>query len=156
MRRVQLHQSIWANGCMHPSIFRPDTTFRLFCPIFPNNGQILHPSIEISNQGTEMCCMTIYNLGWNWILGFIPRWYNLVFEHFVCASSWRCAQDFCFKSNSWHISKIISAQREQQTQNDWKYSTKLFQQEFKIRRPLETFLGYSRTYVLATFKVEHV
>ena len=60
---------------MHPLIFRPDTTIRLFCLIFPSNGQtctrrlktrtlillfctilpandqVLHPSIEISNKG---------------------------------------------------------------------------------------------------------
>ena len=40
---------------MHPSIFRPDTTFRLFCLIFPVNSQILHPSIEISNPDTIIC-----------------------------------------------------------------------------------------------------
>ena len=53
---MQLHPSIWGNGCMNPSIFRPDTTFRLFCPIFAANGQMLHPSIEISNKGTEQQC----------------------------------------------------------------------------------------------------
>ena len=53
VRRVQLHLSILGNGCMNPSIFRPDTCFRLFCLIFPANSQILHPSIEISNQGTD-------------------------------------------------------------------------------------------------------
>ena len=54
VRRVQLHPSIWGNGCMHPSIFRPGIAFRLFCLIFPANGQILHPSMEISNQGTAI------------------------------------------------------------------------------------------------------
>ena len=41
------------NGCIHLSVFRPDTSLkRLFCLIFPANGQILHPLIEISNKGT--------------------------------------------------------------------------------------------------------
>ena len=53
VQRVQLHPSIWINGCMHPSIFKPDITFRLICMFFPANNQILHPSIEISNKGTE-------------------------------------------------------------------------------------------------------
>ena len=53
VRPVQLHPLILANGCMHPSIFRLDTSFRRFCPIFPANEQILHPSIEMSNQGTD-------------------------------------------------------------------------------------------------------
>ena len=52
VRRVQLHPSILGNGCMHPSIFRPDTIIRVLCPIFPTNGQFLHPSIELSNKGT--------------------------------------------------------------------------------------------------------
>ena len=54
VRGAQLHLSIWGHGCMHPSIFRPNTTFRLFFLIFPANGRILHPSIEKSNQGTVM------------------------------------------------------------------------------------------------------
>ena len=37
---------------MQPSIFRPDTYFRLFCLIFCANSRILHPLFEISNQGT--------------------------------------------------------------------------------------------------------
>ena len=44
---------LWDDS-MHPSIFRPDTSFRLFCLIFLAIGQILHPSMEISNQGTEI------------------------------------------------------------------------------------------------------
>ena len=40
---------------MHPSIFRPDTTIKLFCPIFPANRHILHPSIENSNPDTSFC-----------------------------------------------------------------------------------------------------
>ena len=35
-----------------PVNFGADTSFRLFCLIFPANHQILHPSIEISNQST--------------------------------------------------------------------------------------------------------
>ena len=58
VRRVQLHPSILGNGCMHPSIFRADTCYRLFCLIFSANSQILHPSIEISNQGTA--CQLIF------------------------------------------------------------------------------------------------
>ena len=54
VQRVQLHPSILGNGCMPPSIFRPDTSSRLFCLIFLAIGQILHPSMEISNQGTVM------------------------------------------------------------------------------------------------------
>ena len=52
VRWVQLHPSILGKGCMHPSIFWPDTSFRFFCLIFPLDGQTLHPSIKISNQGT--------------------------------------------------------------------------------------------------------
>ena len=37
---------------MHPSFFRPDTSFRLFVWFFLLNGEILHPSIEISNPDT--------------------------------------------------------------------------------------------------------
>ena len=46
--RVQLHSSILGNGCMHPSIFRPDAwciCFQVFLSHFPANGQILHPTI---------------------------------------------------------------------------------------------------------------
>ena len=52
VRRVQLYPSILGNRCMHPSMFRPDTTFRHFCLIFPANSQNLHQSIEISNPDT--------------------------------------------------------------------------------------------------------
>ena len=31
---VQLHPSILDNGCMHPSIFRPDTSFTVFSSFF--------------------------------------------------------------------------------------------------------------------------
>ena len=34
VRRVQLHPSVWGNGWMHPTIFRPDTSFRLFVWFF--------------------------------------------------------------------------------------------------------------------------
>ena len=44
---------LW-NDSMHPSIFRPDTSFSPFCLIFLGIGPILHPSMEISNQGTEI------------------------------------------------------------------------------------------------------
>ena len=37
---------------MHPSIFRPDTSIRVFLSLFPANGPILHPSIEIPNKST--------------------------------------------------------------------------------------------------------
>ena len=52
VRRVQLHLSIQGNGCMHPSNFRLDTTFRLLCLIFTAKAQILHLSIEIFNCDT--------------------------------------------------------------------------------------------------------
>ena len=38
--QVHLHLSILGNRCMHPSIFRPDTTFTVFRPIFLANYQI--------------------------------------------------------------------------------------------------------------------
>ena len=44
--------STGAKGAAAPVNFSPDTTFRLSCLIFPANGQILHPSIEISNLDT--------------------------------------------------------------------------------------------------------
>ena len=47
-----VHPSILGKGCMHPSIFRPDTSFRLFCLIYPVNGQILRLLTEITSQGT--------------------------------------------------------------------------------------------------------
>ena len=50
VRRVQLHSSILGKWCMHPSIFRPVASFRLFWQIFPTNRQIMHPSIEISSR----------------------------------------------------------------------------------------------------------
>ena len=53
MRWVQLHPSILGNGCMHPSIFRAATSILIFCLLFPVNVHILHPSIEISNKGTD-------------------------------------------------------------------------------------------------------
>ena len=46
---VNFEQS--CKGSMHPSIYRPYTSF--FCLIFPANVQILHLSIEISNKGSE-------------------------------------------------------------------------------------------------------
>ena len=54
---VQLHPSGLANGSMHLSIFRAYTFFTIFWLVFPDNVQILHPSIEKSNKDT----VTIWN-----------------------------------------------------------------------------------------------
>ena len=63
---------------MHPSIFRPDTTFKHFCPIFPANGQILHPSIETSHKGTVVCLKSQFFV-FVYSFSFEKNWLILVF-----------------------------------------------------------------------------
>ena len=54
VRRVQLHPLILGSSCMHPSIFRAAASFIIFCQLYLANFQIPHPSIKISNKGTNV------------------------------------------------------------------------------------------------------